>query len=207
MKKTPEKILDTALALFNTYGLPKVTLRTIAKEMGISQGNLNYHYKKRDDIIEALYFQLVEMMDESMSSAHQPSSEGLQLLFDISAGIMSNSYKYRFFLLDFAQIMRENKTIKKHFKKLTQLRQEQFAGLIDRMVALGIMRKEKLPNEYFFLYQRFQLLGDFWISSAEIAHTKITKKIMSEYYEIITQAIYPYLTAKGVKEYHAIISG
>lgn len=206
MKKTSEKILDTALALFNTYGLPKVTLRTIAKEMGISQGNLNYHYKKRDDIIEALYFQLVEMMDQSMS-AHQPSSGGLQLMFDISAGIMSNSYKYRFFLLDFAQIMRENATIKKHFKKLTKLRQEQFSGLIDMMVTLGIMRKEKLPNEYFFLYQRFQILGDFWISSAEIAHTKITKKIMSEYYEIITQAIYPYLTDRGIKEYHTIISG
>ena len=206
MKKTSEKILNTALALFNSYGLPKVTLRTIAKEMGISQGNLNYHYKKRDDIIEALYFQLVEMMDKSMEE-NQPSSEGLQLMFDISAGIMSNSYKYRFFLLDFAQIMRENATIKKHFKKLTELRQEQFSGLINMMVALGIMRKEKLPNEYFFLYQRFQLLGDFWISSAEIAHTKITKKIMSEYYEIITQAIYPYLTAKGVKEYHTIVSG
>ncbi len=206
MKKTPEKILDTALALFNTYGLPKVTLRTIAKEMGISQGNLNYHYKKRDDIIEALYFQLVEMMDKSMTT-HPPVSIGLQLLFDISAGIMSNSYKYRFFLLDFAQIMRENATIKKHFKKLTELRQEQFAGLINMMVTLGIMREEKLLNEYNFLYQRFQLLGDFWISSAEIAHTKITKKVMSEYYEIITQAIYPYLTAKGVKEYHTIVSG
>ena len=56
MKDTKEIIINTALKLFNTEGLSKVTLRTIANKMGISQGNLNYHFKKRDDIIEALYF-------------------------------------------------------------------------------------------------------------------------------------------------------
>jgi len=205
VKKTPEKILDTALTLFNARGLSNVTLRTIAKEMGISQGNLNYHFKKRHHIIEALYFQLVALMDKSMIAHHQPSV-GLQLMFDISAEVMKNSYEYRFILLDFAQIMRENRVIKKHYQKLTKLRQEQFGSLINIMVAHGIIRKEKLQNEYLFLYQRFQILGDFWISAAEITHTTISKTTMSEYYTITTQAIYPYLTAKGVKEYHAIVS-
>ncbi|HED09125.1 MAG TPA: TetR/AcrR family transcriptional regulator, partial [Caldithrix abyssi] len=69
MKDTREKILHTALTLFNRQGLPRVTLRAIAKEMGISQGNLNYHYKKRDEIIEALYFQLVARIDMEMEKS------------------------------------------------------------------------------------------------------------------------------------------
>ena len=61
--KTRDKILQTALNLFNQHGVPNVTLRRIAAEMFISQGNLNYHFKHREDIIEALYFQLLETFE------------------------------------------------------------------------------------------------------------------------------------------------
>jgi len=204
VKKTNEKIVDTALQLFNSYGLSKVTLRTIAKELGISQGNLNYHYKKRDDIIEALYFQLVKNIDESIAQ-NKLEEVGLQLLFNSSTAIMNNFYEYRFFLLDFVQIMRENKTIKKHYLKLVETRKEQFIGLFKLLTKYGIMRKEVLPNEYVFLYNRFQILGDFWISSAEVVNAGVTKKVILEYTEIINQSIYPYLTVKGREAYQSLV--
>jgi len=205
MKKTSEIILDNSLELFNTLGLSKVTLRTIAKKMGISQGNLNYHFKKRDDIIETLYFQLVDNIDSSMSDLQQ-SKDVLQLLVDISQTIMSNFFEYRFFLLDFVQIMRENKKINMHYSKLTTQREQQFSMLFNLLVENDLMRKEILPNEYKNLYKRFQILGDFWISDAEIINTKISKKTISRYSEILTQAIFPYLTIKGQKKYHSILS-
>lgn len=205
MKNTSEKILDTALLLFNSQGLAKVTLRTIAKKMDISQGNLNYHFKKRDDIIEALYHRLVKGMDNSMAKI-QHSTIGLQLMYDISSAIMNNSYKYRFFLLDFAQIMRENPTIKKHFQNLIKIRQGQIEGLFNMMIAEGILREAKLPQEYFYLYKRIQIFGDFWMSSAEIEKSQITKKTITEYLEIIIQSIYPYLTVKGISQYNSLHS-
>ncbi len=203
MKNTKEIILNTSLELFNSLGLSKVTLRTIANKMGISQGNLNYHFKKREDIIEALYFQLVSNIDKSMLNLQQ-SKDVLQLMLDISQTIMSNFYKYRFFLLDFVQIMRENKKIKKHYAELTTQREQQFSMLFNLLIKNDLMRKEVLPNEYKYLYKRIQILGDFWISDAEIIHTKTTKKTIAMYSEILTQAIYPYLTAKGQKEYHQL---
>ena len=68
MKNTKGTILNTALKLFNSQGLSKVKLRTIANNMGISQGNLNYHFKKREDVIETLYFRLVENINQNMSN-------------------------------------------------------------------------------------------------------------------------------------------
>ncbi len=204
MKNTKERILKTSLELFNQYGLSKVTLRTIAKNMGISQGNLNYHFKRRDDIIEALYFQLVKNIDESMSHSQQ-SNDVLQLLFNISQTIMMNFYEYRFFLLDFVQIMRENKKVRTHYTDLTKQREQQFSMLFNMLIENNLMRKEILPNEYKNLYKRFQILGDFWISDAEI-NTKITGKTILKYSEILIQAIYPYLTEKGQKNYHSILS-
>jgi len=206
MKKTKEVILDTSLELFNSLGLSQVTLRTIAKKMGISQGNLNYHFKKRDDIIEGLYFQLVKNIDSSMSSM-QESKNPFQLLVSISETIMFNFHEYRFFLLDFTQIMRENIKIKKHYSELTIQREEQFSMLFNLLIKEGLMRKEILPNEYKNLYKRFQILGDFWISDAEILNSNITKKTILTYSVILTQAIFPYLTIMGQKEYHSIVSG
>jgi hypothetical protein len=206
MKKTKEVILDTSLELFNSLGLSQVTLRTIANKMEISQGNLNYHFKKREDIIETLYFQLVENVDTSMSSMKEPKNP-FQLLVSISQTIMFNFFEYRFFLLDFVQIMRQNKKIRTHYTELTILRELQFLSLLNLLIENDLMRKEVLPNEYKNLYKRFQMLSEFWISDAEIHNSKIIKKTISTYSVILTQAIFPYLTLKGQKEYHSIVSG
>ena len=201
MKNTKDIILKTALNLFNTHGLPKITLRSIAKEMGISQGNLNYHFKKREDIIETLYFQLVKNIDNSISSTKNLDNV-LELLFNISKTIMHNFYEYRFFMLDFVQIMRENNKIKTHYLILTTQREQEFAKLFELLVKEGTMRKEILPNEYNNLYKRFQILGDFWISSAETKKQPLTKNSVPIYSELMSQTIFPYLTTNGQKKYH-----
>lgn len=206
MKKTKEVILDTALDLFNTQGLSKVKLRTIANEMGISQGNLNYHFKKREDIIEALYFRLVENINEHMSET-QSTDNILRLMFDMSKSVMFDLYTYRFILLDFVQIMRENGKIKAHFQELQRMREKQFVAIFDLLIKADLMRKESLSNEYYNLYCRLQILGDFWISSAEIDESSLTENSISKYEEIINQTIFPYLTEKGKKEYQLILAG
>ncbi|MCF6224203.1 MAG: TetR/AcrR family transcriptional regulator [Flavobacteriaceae bacterium] len=200
MKNTKERILDTALGLFNENGLSQVTLRSIAKKMEISQGNLNYHFKKREDIIETLYFNLVKHIDLKMSN-NKEEEVSLKLLLNLSTSIMSDFYEYRFFLLDFVQIMRENKIIKTHYLELSKIRESQFLGLFAVLIKKGIMRKEILHNEYAFLYRRFQILGDFWISSAQLTHKHISKEMIKEYADIINQSIYPYLTEKGKVAY------
>ena len=139
MKKTKEIILDTSLELLNLLGLSKVTLRTIANKMEISQGNLNYHFKKREDIIEALYFQLVNNIDNSMSG-FQESKNSFQLLVYISQTIMSNFFEYRFFLLDFVQIMRENEKVKAHYSELSTHREQQFLMLFKLLIENDLMR-------------------------------------------------------------------
>jgi len=204
MRNTKEIILETALKLFNSDGLSKVTLRTIANEMGISQGNLNYHFKKREEIIESLYFQLVHKIDEKMSENSSKIIE-LETLLGLSSIIMECFYAYRFFMLDFVQIMRESNKIRKHYLQLTKKREEQFLVLFTVLVENEVLRKEILPNEYLFLYKRFQILGDFWISSAEVTNSRLSKKMIVEYSHIINQSIFPYLTDKGKKEYFNLV--
>jgi len=204
MKNTRQLILENALILFNTEGLAKVTLRTIANKTGISQGNLNYHFKKRGVIIETLYFQLVKNIDETISNS-ESKINALEALLDISNRIMYEFFDYRFFLLDFVQIIRENKEVREHYSKLTKQREQQFALFFNVLIEDEIMRKEILPNEYENLYKRLQILGDFWISSAETESHALNKKVIPKYSELMNQTIFPYLTAKGQKKFVAIV--
>ncbi len=205
MKDTREKILHTALTLFNRQGLPRVTLRAIAKEMGISQGNLNYHYKKRDEIIEALYFQLVARIDMEMEKSAGEESP-LEQLFEIMNRIMDSFYEYRFFLLDFVHIMRENGTIRQHYGKLSQKREKQFKLIFAGLVHGGLMRDASFAGEHQLLYKRFQILADFWMASAEAVEKTIDRDTVAAYAQLIAGELYPYLTNKGKEEFHRLFS-
>ena len=55
MTGTKTRILDTALDLFNRHGERNVTTNHIAEALGISPGNLYYHFRNKTAIVAALF--------------------------------------------------------------------------------------------------------------------------------------------------------
>lgn len=52
-----QSIIDTARQLFQEKGFLETSMRDIAAGLNISVGNLTYHYKKKEDLIEAILLQ------------------------------------------------------------------------------------------------------------------------------------------------------
>ncbi|MBX2878154.1 MAG: TetR/AcrR family transcriptional regulator [Saprospiraceae bacterium] len=200
--KTKDRILHTSLGLFNERGLSQVTLRTIAKEMGISQGNLNYHFKKRQDIIKALYLQLVERMDNIFRDL-LAMEMGLPLIFQSNAAMIGAFLDFKFFMLDFVQIMRENQEIHQHYLQLQEIRRQQFGSIVVLLQQQGLVRAEEFEGEFSNLQKRMSIVGDFWISSSEVLDTDHSNQAV-QYKNILSEFIYPYLTPKGKKEFLSI---
>ncbi len=63
------------------------------------------------------------------------------------------------------------------------------------------MRGPELPNEYDHLYQRFRILGDFWLAAAETAPPQSADTAISAHLTALHQSIYPYLTETGKAAY------
>ena len=53
--KTRDRILECALQLFNQKGEPNVSTMEVANEMGISPGNLYYHFHGKEPLILGLF--------------------------------------------------------------------------------------------------------------------------------------------------------
>ncbi|WP_074407894.1 MULTISPECIES: TetR/AcrR family transcriptional regulator [Aquimarina] len=201
MNATKQKILIKSLDLFNDSGISNVSLRTIADKAGISVGNLQYHFKKREDIIETLYFQLVEKID---SILFIKTDDLLQSFLNISIEIFTILYEYHFFLLDFITITRRNQKIKRHYSELSKRREIEFINIVDVLIKNGVFREELLKNEYHSLFKRIEVISNFWFSSILIQADVLSKESIEQYSLLISQSIYPYLTDEAKKQYSTI---
>ncbi|WKV13971.1 TetR/AcrR family transcriptional regulator [Marivirga harenae] len=200
MKDTRAKILEAALGLFNEYGMVNVSLRQIAQALSISQGNLNYHFKLKEEIIETLYFQLVSEMDQQMNELDSAENE-LSTLYQMSLKTMEKMYKYKFILIDFIHLMRENKSIKSHYTELMQRRSEEFQHMFQSLVKSKLLRPQEFENEYQRLYKRMNILGDSWIN---FQLTFEPNKGLKHYCNLLFEIIYPYLTKNGKEAFRNI---
>jgi len=59
LNKTKEKIIATAIIMFNQDGTSSVSTNHIAKELGISTGNLYYYFKNKEEIIRAILEKMI----------------------------------------------------------------------------------------------------------------------------------------------------
>ena len=62
-RRTAQRILEVTLDLFNRFGEPNVSTTAISAELGISPGNLYYHYPAKDALINTLFDQYEEAPD------------------------------------------------------------------------------------------------------------------------------------------------
>ena len=75
---TKERIKEVAVTLFNQYGYAAVSLYNIAMEMRITRGNLTYHFKTKESLLEAISDEMWEkILHERQKSRQLPSFENL----------------------------------------------------------------------------------------------------------------------------------
>ncbi|MEO0899426.1 MAG: TetR/AcrR family transcriptional regulator [Bacteroidota bacterium] len=196
MKNTKEKILDAAHELFNLHGVGEVSLRGIASHMGISHGNLRYHFPSKSLILEGLHQRILQA---ALEENQQVKGEDINLLSlkDSTERGFSILYDYRFFMIDLYRIMQENESLHQTFLEVEKVRAHMYKELILASVDHGLMRKEEYKGEYDELIVRIRIFSDFWISSAGIYDKLPEKELVRKYASLLMSMFYPYLTTAG----------
>jgi len=94
---TRERILATALRLFNESGTAAVSTNHIADALGISPGNLYYHFRNKEEIIRALFEQQFARWDAgyTLPDDRMPTLDDLQQLVRTSF-VMGWEYRFMY---------------------------------------------------------------------------------------------------------------
>lgn len=80
-KNTKEKIFDVSIDLFSQYGYDGVSIRQIAKEVGIKESSIYNHYQSKESILELILTYYINEMIKEEAPVMQ-SRENLDMDFD-----------------------------------------------------------------------------------------------------------------------------
>lgn len=75
-KPTKEKIFDVSLDLFSQKGYDRVSVREIAREVGIRESSIYNHYKNKEAILDAI----IEYFITELGQSGLPEEEGESLM-------------------------------------------------------------------------------------------------------------------------------
>lgn len=116
---TRNRILVSSLLLFNEHGEPGTTTNEIADEVDISPGNLHYHFRKKEQVVDAL-------LDEFQADAKRvlrPPDDGVVTLDDFWVFLhllLECTAAYRFLFRDLESLSERYRRVQRvlgHFAK------------------------------------------------------------------------------------------
>ncbi|MGH8173618.1 MAG: TetR/AcrR family transcriptional regulator [Rhodanobacteraceae bacterium] len=160
-RQTRERILDASLAMFNAQGEPNVTTNHIADELGISPGNLYYHFRNKDDIVEQLFSRYEARIDDALlvPTDRLPNLEDIWLQLHL---VFECLWEYRFLYRDLVDILLRNRKLKLRFARIMTRACASAADLMHGLVRAGVMRAS--ATEIRALAENVLLVATFWQS-------------------------------------------
>jgi len=103
---TRAHILNAARECFNRDGISHVTCRTIAKQAGLSAGNVYYYFANIDFILQKLRQRLDEVMHELLDGIANQDLKTPEAREQAVRLCMDTAWRWRFFFLDIHQLTR-----------------------------------------------------------------------------------------------------
>ncbi len=168
-RRTPERILETALRLFNDFGEPNVTTAAIADEMNISPGNLYYHYRNKDEIVEALFVRYEREIDALLTLRDTAPREVEDVWFFMHL-LFETIWKYRFVYRDINDLLMRNRLVETHFQRILAHQQQTVVSLCNGLAAAGAL--DASPDEIAALAVNMTLVTSFWLSFEQARHPR-----------------------------------
>ncbi len=160
-QRTRARVLAQSLRLFNEMGEARVTTATIADAVGISPGNLYYHFRNKDQIVEELFARFEERIDVQPPprAAGPEAIEDLWLYLHL---MLEAIWDYRFLYRNLDDLLGRNRRLREHFARIVE---RKFAAVVD--LCEGLVRARAMrarTDEIRTLARNVLLVATYWLS-------------------------------------------
>ena len=199
-RSTKERIVDSAIVLFNESGISAVTTNHVAEHAGISPGNLYYHYANKEEIIRDAFERVNAEADAiwgggpNEASATGPAS-GAAPRVDVGAfhrmlvGNLGLFARYAFFARELPLLLRADPLLRARYVEVAQQRTAQLEALLAPFIAAGLLRDLDDAEDLHALVETAWVLGLFCIPYSETLDASTAARSARAKAERLHQAI------------------
>ena len=200
-RDTQQRIIRKAITLFNEHGTSAVSTNRIAEECGISKGNLHYHFRTKQEIIQCIFRHIVEEMDagwyEDCSHRYRDHLHPtVRHMAEMFARQLLLIYRYRFFYREIPNLLRSDPLLLRRYKENRRKRMralEEFFVELDKQGVLNLNGDRELTNS---LVHSTWIISDNWLNSIELLDDTVDERSILEGYDLILNILRPYLPAE-----------
>lgn len=190
---TKQKIVSTAIQIFNKNGFGAISLNDIAKSMGVSRGHIAYHFKDKDALLEYIATDMWNQLDlERAKSLSFPSFENLTKMMQV---FMKYYEQYAFIFMD-AQVT-AHPLLQPMIEQKTKEAIEDNMRTIAFSVELGNMNPEPFEGAYYNLAVQFWMVSFFWYHQINFRSDAKQEDMMKMGWSLLI----PHFTEKGIQSF------
>ncbi len=197
-RNTRERILESCRALFNERGPAEVTTAEIAQAVGISEGNLHYHFRRKPQIVLALFAEFQRALDE-MPAGQDIVSENLDERRGSRRRYLSHwfnlMWEWRF--LHYANVYRLVPELRPGLKDWAETMQSKVRVTLEAMREAGEL--EATDRDIDRLVVNAWIVGTYWIDYLRVHHgqSPITREELRWGFAQVEALFTPYLVRQA----------
>ena len=160
-RRTRERILETSVRLFNEFGEPNVTTTIISEQLNISPGNLYYHFRNKDDIVDSIFVQFEGEINRMLSvpADRRPTIRDVWLYLHLMFELV---WRYRFFYRDLSDLLSRNRKLELQFKQIYKHKVLVARQLCDGLRGDGALKAS--DREIEALASNMVVVASYWLS-------------------------------------------
>jgi AcrR family transcriptional regulator len=160
-QRTRDRVLAESLRLFNAHGEARVTTARIATSLEMSAGNLYYHFRNKDQIVEELFARFEQRIGlEPRATSH--GAEAIEDLWLYLHLMLESIRDYRFLYRDLDDLLSRSAKLSRHFGRIVERKLEVVESLCEGLVRTGTMRAR--PDEIRAVAANVLLVATYWLS-------------------------------------------
>ena len=139
-RRTAERILEVTLELFNRFGEPNVSTTLISAEMGISPGNLYYHYPAKDELINSLFDRYERALNDLLNASD--NVRDVEDAWFFMHTLFELIWQYRFLYRDLNDLLSKNRRLETHFQFVLKNKTRSVKAMLDSMSRAGTLHMD-----------------------------------------------------------------
>lgn len=190
---TRDRVLEACRKLFNERGPAAVTTAEIAATVNINEGNLYYYFKKKEQMVLALFEQfevaLAEISRRKLEAVDAGTADE-----DSIMEFFKLAWEWRFFYRDGPALYALAPGLRERNKVVSERSHEAAKRLL--LLAIERGRLEVPPAAVDKLVVNAWIICTFWIEYLQVSRgvTRITRKHLEMGYEQVQSLYWPYAT-------------